>query len=165
LGDSHDTSEFAAEALWDWWRSYGCRRYPDAVDILLPCDTGGSHRAKGLLFKEQLQRVVDRTDLMIRVAHYPPGCSKYNPIEHRVFPHVTRKLQGLFLKSIKMFRDLARKATTHTGLRVFARILRRVFEIGKHAITECIDQPRILFDPVLPEWNYVVLPRYLWDVI
>lgn len=109
LGDSHDTSEFAAEALLDWWRNYGRHRYPETLDLLLLCDAGGSNRVKGLLCKEQLQRVVDQTHLMIRVAHYPPGCSKYNPIEHRLFPHVTRKLQGLFLQSIEMFRDLARK--------------------------------------------------------
>jgi hypothetical protein len=165
LGDSHDTSEFATDALLDWWRSYGCRRYPDVADLLLLCDAGGSNRVKGLLFKEQLQRVVDRTDLMIRVAHYPPGCSKYNPIEHRLFPHVNRKLQGLFLKSIEMFRDLARQATTRTGLRVFARLLRGTFETGKRCVTRCVDQLRIIYDPILPDWNYVVLPRYLWDVI
>lgn len=165
LGDSHDTSQFAADALLDWWRNYGCHRYPEATDLLLLCDTGGSNRAKGLLFKEQLQRVVDRTDLMIRVAHYPPGCSKYNPIEHRLFPHVTRKLQGLFLKSLEMFRDLARKATTSTGLRVFARIVRGTYDIGQRSVTQGLDQLRILLDPTLPDWNYALLPRYLWDVI
>jgi hypothetical protein len=165
LGESHDTSEFAAKALLDWWSSYGRHRYPETGDILLLCDTGGSNRAKGLLFKEQLQRVVDRTDLMIRVAHYPPGCSKYNPIEHRLFPHVTRKLQGLFLKSIEMFRDLARTAKTGTGLRVFARLLRGTFQTGKRRASQPLDQLRILFGPVLPEWNYVLVPRYLWDVI
>jgi hypothetical protein len=165
LGESHDTSEFAADALLDWWRNYGCHRYAEARDLLLLCDAGGSNRAKGLLFKEELQRVVERTDLMIRVAHYPPGCSKYNPIEHRLFPHVNRKLQGLFLKSIEMFRDLARQATTSAGLRVFARLLRGTFENGKRHVAKCIDQLRIVSDPILPDWNYIVLPRYLWEVI
>jgi len=165
LGDSHDTSDFAAEALIDWWQSYGFRRYPRAAEILLLCDSGGSNRAKGLLFKEQLQRVAERTGLMIRAAHYPPGCSKYNPIEHRLFPHVHRKLQGLFLTSLTMFRDLARKATTSGGLRVFARILRGVFETGKRPLVKCIDQLPILFDSVLPDWNYIAVPKCIWEVI
>jgi hypothetical protein len=165
LGDSHETSEFAADALLDWWRSYGRRRYPQAAELLLLCDNGGSNGSNRLIFKEQLQRVADRTDLSIRVAHYPPGCSKYNPIEHRLFPHVTRKLQGLFLKSIDLFRDLARQATTAGGLRVFARQLRGLYEKGKHAAVESVDQLHILFAPLLPRWNYFVLPEPLWDVI
>jgi hypothetical protein len=159
LGTSHDTPAFAADALLDWWRHYGHDRYPRAAEMLLLCDGGGSNGSKRLLFKEQLQRVAERTGLFIRVAHYPPGCSKYNPIEHRLFPHVTRKLQGLFLKSLAMVRDLARKATTCTGLRVFARSLRGLYEIGKQATVECVDQLRILFDPTLSRWNYVVLPN------
>ena len=84
--------------------------------MLLLCDSGGSNGVNRLVFKEQLQRVVDATDLLIKVAHYPPGCSKFNPIDHRLFPHVTRKLQGLFLKSLAMFRDLVKRATTRSGL-------------------------------------------------
>lgn len=165
LGESHDTSEFAADALIDWWRSYGCTRYPDAAEILLLCDGGGSNGARRLTFKEQLQRVVDRTDLIIRVAHYPPGCSKYNPIEHLLFPHVTRKLQGLFLKSLDMFRDLARQATTSNGLRVFARTLRGIYETGRKATVRRVEQLRVMFVTDLPRWNYYVLPQPIWEVI
>lgn len=165
LGDSRETSEFAADAVMDWWRNYGHVRYPQAAELLLLCDGGGSNGSRRLVFKEQLQRVVDRTDLIIRVAHYPPGCSKYNPIEHRLFPHVTRKLQGLFLNSIEMFRDLARRATTNTGLRVFARTLAGVYEKGQRATAQSVDQLRILFAPVLPRWNYCVIPRLIWEVI
>jgi hypothetical protein len=165
LGDSRETSQFAADALVDWWRQYGERRYPQAAEMLLLCDGGGSNSSSRLVFKEQLQRVVDRTDLIIRVAHYPPGCSKYNPIEHRLFPHVSRKLSGIFLKSIEMFRDLARKATTKTGLRVYARTMRGVYEKGKQATVESVDQLRIMFSPRLPRWNYYVLPTPLWELI
>ena len=165
LGHSHDTSEFAADAIIDWWRHYGHYRYPQAMELLLLCDGGGSNGSNRLTFKEQLQRVVDRTDLAIRVAHYPPGCSKYNPIEHRLFPHVTRKLQGLFLKSIELFRDVARRATTSTGLRVFARLLRGLYEKGKGATVQCVGELRILFASELPHWNYFVLPQPVWEVI
>jgi hypothetical protein len=165
LGDSRETSEFAADALLDWWRNYGSVRHPQAVEILLLCDCGGSNSPRHLIFKEQLQRVVDRTGLIIHVAHYPPGCSKYNPIEHRLFPHVTRKLKGLFLKSLDMFRDLARRATTQSGLRVFARSLRGMYEAGQRATVHSAEQLRILFDPVLPKWNYFVMPQTLWELI
>jgi hypothetical protein len=165
LGETHDTSEFAADALIDWWRSYGRVRYPQAAAMLLLCDSGGSNGANRLVFKEQLQRVVDATDLLIKVAHYPTGCSKFNPIEHRLFPHITRKLQGLFLKSLAMFRDLAKHATTRTGLRVFARRLRGMYEIGKHAAVQSAEQLRIRYDPILPHWNYIVIPKLIWEVI
>lgn len=165
LGDSHDTSEFAADALIDWWRNYGSVRYPQAAGMLLLCDSGGSNGVNRLVFKEQLQRVVDATDLLIKVAHYPPGCSKFNPIDHRLFPHVTRKLQGLFLKSLAMFRDLVKRATTRSGLRVFARTLRGIYEIGKHAVVQSANQLRIRYDRVLPNWNYIVIPKLIWELI
>jgi len=165
LGDSHETSRFAADALIDYWLHYGRSRYPHAAELLLLCDGGGSNGARRLLFKEELQRVADRTDMILRVAHYPPGCSKYNPIEHRLFPHVTRKLQGIFLKSIDLFRDLARQTTTASGLRVFARRLQGLYEIGQRATVKTVQQLRILFDPILPRWNYVVLPKLIWEVI
>lgn len=165
LGDSHETSEFAADALIDWWRCYGRFRYPVSIPLLLLCDGGGSNGARRLVFKEQLERVVDATDLLIRVAHYPPGCSKYNPIEHRLFSQVTRKLQGLFLPSLEFFRDLAKQATTATGLRVFARSLRGLYDLGQRATVTCAEQLRILYDSVLPRWNYLVIPQSVWEVI
>lgn len=165
LGDSHDTSEFAADALIDWWRSYGRFRYPAGSPLLLLCDGGGSNGARRLIFKEQLERVADATDLLIRVAHYPPGCSKYNPIDHRLFSQVTRRLQGLFLPSLEYFRDLARQATTATGLRVFARSLRGLYALGHRGTAACVAQLRILYDSVLPQWNYLLFPQSVWEVI
>jgi hypothetical protein len=165
LGDSRETSEFAADALLDWWQHDGRQRYPHAAELLLLCDGGGSNGSRRLVFKEQLQRVVDRTDLIIRVAHYPPGCSKYNPIEHLLFPHIARQFKGLFLQSLDMFRDLARRATTSMGLRVFARSLRGVYEIGQRATVRSVEQLRIMFDRILPQWNYAVIPALIWEVI
>lgn len=165
LGDSHDTSEFAADALIDYWRNYGRDRYPRAAELLLLCDGGGSNSARRLVFKEQLERVADRIDMILRVAHYPPGCSKYNPIEHRLFPHVTRKLQGLFLKSMEMVRDLTRRTTTTSGLHVFARTLHGIYDIGHRAVAKSLDQIHLLLDPILPRWNYTILPKPLRDII
>lgn len=165
LGDSHDTSEFAADALIDTWQNYGRYRYPDAAEMLLLCDGGGSNSARRLVFKQELERVADRIDMIIRVAHYPPGCSKFNPIEHRMFPHVTRELKGVFLKSVELFRDLSRKATTKAGLRVFARTLGGLYEIGRRATVKSVHQLHLLLDPVLSRWNYIILPRPLRELI
>lgn len=165
LGDSRETSEFAIDALIDWWQQYGQQRYPHAAEVLILCDGGGSNGARRLVFKEELQRAADRMDLVLRIAHYPPGCSKYNPIEHRLFPHITRAWEGLFLQSLEMVRDLARRATTQTGLRVFARSLRGMYEAGRKASVESVQQLHILFDNILPRWNYLAVPQTLWEVI
>jgi hypothetical protein len=165
LGLSHDTSDFAIDAFLDYWWTYGCHRYSRAEDLLLFCDAGGSCSYRRLVFKEQLQRAADETGLRIRVAHYPTGCSKYNPIEHRLFPHITRECQGVFLACVEQVRDLMRKATTSTGLRTFARVIRRTYDTGKKAIITAATDLCIAFDNVLPQWNYVLFPKADWEVI
>jgi hypothetical protein len=161
LGISHDTSEFAADTVQEWWRHYGGQRYPNADALLLLCDSGGSNGCRRLGFKEELQRVAESTGLVIRVAHYPTGCSKYNPIDHRLFPHLTRACQGVFLTALEQVRDLMRKATTKTGLRVYARCLRQIYETGRQASVQCAEQLNIYLDRLLPLWNYVLLPSKL----
>jgi hypothetical protein len=158
LGTSHDTSVFAADALWDWWKRHGRHRYPLATELLLLCDGGGSNSCRRLLFKQEIQDVAEATGLQIRVAHYPRYCSKYNPIDHRLFPHLTRVCQGVFLKSAEMLRDLMRKATTRTGLRVFAIVVDRVYELGVQVADDFIENMHVCFDRFLPDWNYVLLP-------
>ncbi|HLQ44414.1 MAG TPA: ISAzo13 family transposase, partial [Planctomycetaceae bacterium] len=139
LSRGSDTCRLACDAIWRWWQRLGKRHYEHAPRLLLLCDCGGSNGNRQHLFKEELCYLAADLECDIQVAHYPPGCSKYNPIEHRLFPHVTRQLKGLFLKSIDMFRDLARRATTTTGLRVFARTLRGLYEKGKRATVECVE--------------------------
>lgn len=165
LGISHDTSTFAADCLLDYWRTYGRERYPQAEDLLLLCDAGGSNSCRRLLFKKELQRVVELTGLRIRVAHYPTGCSKYNPIEHRLFPHITRACQGMFLTGLEQVRDLMRKATTSNGLRTFVRTIRRTYETGRRALFSAADDLCIAFDQILPNWNYIVFPSTDWELI
>ena len=99
LGTSRDTSEFACDSFRYWWDTYGCKRYPDATAILVLCDGGGSNSSRYYIFKEDLQRLAGEIGIEIRIAHYPPYCSKYNPIEHRFFPHVTRACQGVIFTS------------------------------------------------------------------
>lgn len=112
LGGSHDTSEFACDALEDWWLRFGRYLYPRATSLGLLCDGGGSNSSRTYLFKADLQGLVNRLQLPVRVAHYPPYTSKYNPIEHRLFPHVTRACQGVIFKGVALVKQLMEKART-----------------------------------------------------
>lgn len=161
LGTSHDTSEFACDALEDWWWRFGRQLYPQATSLLLLCDGGGSNSSRTYLFKAALQTLANRIELPVRVAHYPPYTSKYNPIEHRLFPHVTRACQGVIFKSVALVKELMEKTQTRTGLRVVVDILDRVYETGKKVAEEVKQSLNILRDTFLPLWNYQILPKIL----
>jgi hypothetical protein len=158
LGTSHDTSEFACDSLRWWWQTYGQHDYPEATSLLLLCDGGGSNRANTYLFKQDLQQFAQETGLTVRVAHYPPYTSKYNPIEHRLFPHLTRACQGVILQSVELVQELMAKATTSTGLRVTVNLLKKVYQTGRQIAAEVKERIRIIRDDVLPNWNYRILP-------
>lgn len=158
LGTSHDTREFAGECLARWWEEHGRQRYPTATRLLILCDGGGSNASNRHVFKEQLQRLADRLGLELRVAHFPPYCSKYNPLEHRVFPHVTRAGQGVVFESVELVRDLISRTRTQTGLRVTTSILNQVFETGRKVAANFQKTCRILRDELLPKWNDRALP-------
>jgi len=158
LGTSHDTGEFACDSIERWWESRGRRLYPRATSILLLCDGGGSNSASQYLFKEDLQRLVDRLGIEIRVAHYPPYTSKYNPIEHRLFPHLTRACQGVIFESVELVKELMEKAKTSTGLRVTVEILDKVYQTGRKYEVGFKENMKIVFDEILPKWNYRAIP-------
>ena len=158
LGTSHDTSEFACDSLERWWESRGRVLYPRASSILLLCDGGGSNSANQYLFKEDLQRLVDRIGIEIRVAHYPPYASKYNPIDHRLFPHLTRACQGVIFESMDLVKGLMEQAKTSTGLRVTVEILDKVYQTGRKYEVGFKEDMKIVFDEILPKWNYRAIP-------
>jgi hypothetical protein len=112
----------------------------------------------GHLFKEDLQRLVDRLGIEIRVAHYPPYCSKYNPIEHRLFPHVTRACQGVIFESVGLVKELIERTRTSTGLRVTVEILDKVYQTGRKYAEGFKKDMKIIFDEILPRWNYRAVP-------
>ena len=99
IGISRDTSEFACDSIRHWWNTYGKHYYPNATSIFMLMDGGGSNSSRHYLFKQDLQAVADEIGIEIRIAHFPPYTSKWNPIEHRVFPHTTRSLQGVVLNT------------------------------------------------------------------
>jgi len=161
LGTSRDTSEFACDNIARWWRCYGRRHYPEAGSLLLLCDSGGSNNASHYLFKEDLEKLTDRIGIVIRVAHYPPYTSKYNPIEHRLFCHVTRACQGVVFESIDLVRTLMANTRTKTGLRVFVKIIDCLYQTGRKYAEDFKENTRIVFDDLMPKWNYTAIPDAL----
>lgn len=158
LGASHDTSEFACDSLRWWWQEHGRHDYPAATSLLLLCDGGGSNRANTYLFKAELEKFAQETGIEVRVAHYPPYTSKYNPIEHRLFPHLTRACQGVIFTSLELVKELMAKTSTTTGLRVSVNILDKVYQTGRRVAADVKERIRIIFDEALPRWNYRILP-------
>lgn len=156
-----DTSELACDAVWRWWQRLGQRRYWHASGLLLLCDCGGSNGNRHHRFKEDLCCLATRLRRGIEVAHYPPGCSKYNPIEHRLFCHVSRSLQSVVLRSIEVARDLIARTTTTSGLRVVAEIARRTYAKGRKSTAEFLNQMPIVYNDFLPQLNYTA-PAWRW---
>jgi hypothetical protein len=159
LGTSHDTTEFACDSVAHWWDAMGRHDHPQATQLLILCDGGGSNPAGSSLFQQDLQVLANRTGLALRVAHYPSYCSKYNPIEHRVFPHLTRACEGVVFDSVALVRQLMERTQTRTGLRVTVDILNRVYETGRKAADYLKATTNIVFDTLLPKWNYTISPH------
>jgi hypothetical protein len=159
IGLSHDTSQFACDSMLWYWNRIGQQCYPWASSFLLLCDCGGSNAANTYIFKHDLQTLADTIGLEIRVAHYPSYCSKYNPIERRLFPHITRACSGMLFDTLETVVGLMRKATTRTGLRTTVNVIRRLYETGRHATEEIKQNLRIVFDDLLPRWNYRAVPQ------
>lgn len=159
LNTSHDTSELACDSIAAWWEEHGQFRYPGVKRLLLLCDGGGSNSATKYLFKEDLQKLSDRLGLEIRVAHYPPYCSKYNPIEHRLFAHVSRACRGVVFHTLETARHYMAKTETTTGLKVMVGWLKKVYETGRKYAKGFKKSMKIVFDEALPKWNYTARPQ------
>jgi hypothetical protein len=111
------------------------------------------------VFKEDLQRLTDKLGIELRVAHYPPYCSKHNPIEHRVFPHVSRACQGVIFHSVEIAKQFIERAKTTTGLRVTVSILENVYQTGRKCAADFKSTMKIVYDDHLGKWNYRALPQ------
>lgn len=159
LGTSHDTSAFACDCLEDWWWQHGWSLYRGAASLLLLCDGGGSNSAQTWLFRAELQRLANRTGLAVRVAHYPPHCSKYNPIERRLFCHVSRVCRGIIFRSLALVKQSMERAQTQTGLRVVVDIVDQVYATGQKVTAAVKKTLKVIHDAFLPRWNYQVLPN------
>jgi hypothetical protein len=159
LNTSHDTSALCCDSVALWWEDAGQAAYPQAKRLLVLGDGGGSNSATHYLLKEDLQRLANRLGVEIRMAHYPPYCSKHNPIEHQVFPHITRACQGVIFHTVDIARQFIEQAHTTTGLQVTVRMLDTVYQIGRKYAADFKQTMQIVFDDYLPKWNYRAVPE------
>jgi len=163
LGTSSDTSEFVCDNFEYFWKRDLQWKYPDSEWVLLLCDGGGSNNCRHYIFKEDLYKLAQRLQLNIMVAHYPTYCSKYNPIEHRLFPHVHRMWQGMVFKNIQIVKERADKTSTKTGLTVEVVINNRTYQTKRKYEEEFKTNITnyFYFDESLPKWNYSVFYKPL----
>jgi hypothetical protein len=159
VGISHDTAEFAVASIRRWWQKLGRKRYGQARRILVTADSGGSNGSRCRLWKVELQKFADETGLIVEVSHYPPGTSKWNKIEHRVFCHITRNWRGTPLETLEIVVRSIGATTTETGLEVHAWIDSETYEKGREVSDEEMAACNIKPQHYHGEWNYEIHPR------
>ena len=158
VGIDHDTPEFAVESIYCWWRQMGRKTYPEARDLLITADGGGSNGSRTRLWKVALGRMADATGLKISVCHFPPGTSKWNKIEHRMFCHITRNWRGRPLESLEVVVNLIAGTTTAKGLRVRAALDTDQYPTGVKVDDAAMAALRLTPDKFHGEWNYAIAP-------
>ena len=159
VGITHDTAEFAVQSIRTWLDQIGRPRYPNMGELMLTADCGGSNSARARLWKVELQKLADETQMPIKVCHYPPGTSKWNKIEHRMFCHITQNWRGRPLTSRAAVVELIAATTTKTGLRIACALDERTYEKGIKVTDAEMAALDIRGDKFHPEWNYTVHPR------
>jgi hypothetical protein len=159
VGVDHDTAEFAVETLRRWWRHMGSQVYPKATRLLITADGGGSNGSRCRLWKVELQRLADEIGLRISVCHFPPGTSKWNKIEHRMFCHITENWRGRPLVSREAVVNLIGQTATETGLEIHSELDENSYPIGREVTAEQMGDLSIRRNKFHGEWNYTILPR------
>jgi transposase len=159
VGVDHDTAAFAAQSIRRWWESMGNHAYPQAARLLITADSGGSNGARVRLWKLELQKLADETGLEISICHLPPGTSKWNKIEHRLFSFISQNWRGKPLVSHQVIVNLIAATTTKTGLRIRAEVDTGKYPKGVKVSDKDVAEIRIQRDEFHGEWNYTILPR------
>lgn len=160
VGTSHDTPAFAVDAICQWWRRDGRQRYPKAPELLILADSGGSNGARCWAWKLALQeKLVDPFQIGVTVCHYPSGASKWNPVEHRLFSEISKHWGGQPLTDYPTIVRLIGNTRTQTGLVVRCALDTRHYPTAVPISKQQINDLDLLRHPVLPEWNYTLLPR------
>jgi hypothetical protein len=160
VGTDHDTAEFAGEALWRWWCRMGRKRYPKAKKILITADGGGSNGSRSRLWKAVLQKLADRTGLVIHVCHFPPGTSKWNKIEHKMFSCITQNWRGRPLISHEVIIQLIANTKTQGGLRILAGLDSAHYETGKKISDAAMEKIALKQASFHGDWNYSISPLH-----
>ncbi len=156
---SSDTADLAVDAVIDWWR-LSQPNYPQATQLLIEADSGGSNAARSRRYKKRLQEFADDSGLAITVCHYPPGTSKWNPIEHRLFSQITATWAGYVLSTLLVVLGWIRRTTTRTGLKVTATHFDKQYETGLKVTKAEFKAIQITRSPVCPQWNYTIRPQF-----
>jgi transposase len=159
VGMDHDTAEFAVETIRRWWRSMGQPAYPQATRLLITADAGGSNGSRLRLWKLELQKLADETGLRIVVCHFPPGTSKWNKIEHRLFSYISQNWRGKPLRSFETIVSLIAATTTSTGLQVHAELNTESYRAGLKVSDQELAEIKIRRDKFHGDWNYEIQPR------
>ena len=159
VGTSADTPQFAVRSIREWWKHTGSKQHPDAKELLITADSGGSNGHRPRLWKRELQRWADEDRLAITVAHYPRGASKWNDIEHRLFGPISINWAGQPLRSLDMMLHAIRGTTNEGGLRVTARRDRRIYQKKIKVPDKEMKQLNLHRHKTCPDWNYTIKPR------
>ena len=159
VGVDHDTPVFAVTSIEAWWKQVGVKRYPNTREIFITADAGGSNSYRSHVWKHELQRVADKLGLAIRVSHFPPGTSKWNKVEHRLFSFISINWRGRPLRSYETIINLIGNTTNRGGLVVRARLDRRRYPTGKKISAKEIRALKVERDAFHGDWNYVIKPR------
>ena len=158
VGTDHDTAEFAVESIRRWWRNMGCRTYPGATSLLITADGGGSNASRSRLWKVELQSLANETGMAISVCHLPPGTSKWNKIEHRMFSHISQNWRGRPLVSHEAVVNLIANTRTTTGLRIRAKLDRGNYETDRTVTDAELRAVNFEPDEFHADWNYTIAP-------
>ena len=156
IGTSYDTSEFAVESIKKWWSNIGKKNYLNCKEILICADGGGSNASRSKLWKSYLQKFVNESKLKVTVCHYPPGTSKWNKIEHRMFSFISMNWRGKPLTSYRIVVNLIEGTTTKKGLKIFAKIDRKMYKKGKKISEDEFKKLNLKEHQINPIWNYTI---------
>jgi len=159
VGIDHDTAEFAMDSILSWWKHMGCKTYPEATELLIMADAGGSNSSRSRLWKMGVQRLADLTGLQVHVSHFPPGTSKWNKIEHRMFSFITQNWRGRPLVSYETIVNLIGSTKTSTGLKVKAKLTRKKYPNGTKISSAAMAKLNLKPATFHGDWNYSALPR------
>jgi hypothetical protein len=156
VGISSDTAEFAANSIYQWWKAFGCKRYPEAVKLLICADGGGSNGSRSRLWKKNIQELVNKILIPITVCHYPPGTSKWNKIEHRMFSFISLNWKGIPLENYETVINLIGGTKTKTGLKVKAKLDKNSYEKGLKVSEDDFEKINLTYHKKHPKWNYTI---------
>ncbi|EFK05576.1 rhodopirellula transposase [delta proteobacterium NaphS2] len=155
VGTDHDTAQFAVHTIRQWWFQMGLESYPRSKELLITADGGGSNGSRNRLWKYELQRFADETQIAVNVCHFPPGTSKWNKIEHRMFSHITKNWRGRPLTSHEVIVNLIANTSTETGLKINAKLDANEYPTGIKIPDKKMKELNLLKDEFHGEWNYI----------